>query len=524
MGRGLFSGIIWGSLVAILSLWLLSQVGGMVGLLANPEGVSTTAPETELTGGDDTQIDTTPLEPIPSDTPSSDLPRESEELATAETEPAPTPQTIPGPAPEAVATLEEPRHPNAGGSPAVPVPGLSRDAGPVAPVAGQLLAPGEDTLPDIPLAPPPVEQVTAAETVTQPPKVAEVLENPAQNPPETDTVPAQSDEPDQPAAPVAEVAPGGDFTSPVVVPTPEISEPTPEPEPEQEVANLEKPAAPAVPNTSVLDGDGSLESAGPLEDRASNVRTHRLPTIGGGAADPTTPSQDAGGSDTAMVDTGLAIQQFSQPFTALDNRPLMAILLLPDGQGFEVGTTNLPFPVSYVVDASQKDAAQNMTAIRNQGFEVVALMPLPGGASPQDVETAFQTYLNRVPEAVAALDTDQAGFQSGRQVATQVAQILAATGQGMITYSKGLNSAPQIAEREGVPAALVFRVFDGAGQDGAAIKRFLDQAAFRAGQHSGVILVGHNRPETIRALTEWSLGNRASTVAMAPVSAVLLAQ
>ena len=39
-----------------------------------------------------------------------------------------------------------------------------------------------------------------------------------------------------------------------------------------------------------------------------------------------------------------------------------------------------------------------------------------------------------------------------------------------------------------LPVALVFREFDNAGQDRAAMKRFLDQAAFRAGQQSGVIL------------------------------------
>jgi polysaccharide deacetylase 2 family uncharacterized protein YibQ len=94
----------------------------------------------------------------------------------------------------------------------------------------------------------------------------------------------------------------------------------------------------------------------------------------------------------------------------------------------------------------------------------------------------------------------------------------------MITYSRGMNSAAQVAERAGVHGAIVFREFDNDGQNTAAIKRFLDQAAFRAGQQTGVILVGHNRPETITALLEWSLGNRASTVALAPVSPVLQAQ
>jgi polysaccharide deacetylase 2 family uncharacterized protein YibQ len=68
----------------------------------------------------------------------------------------------------------------------------------------------------------------------------------------------------------------------------------------------------------------------------------------------------------------------------------------------------------------------------------------------------------------------------------------------------------------------VFRDFDGKGQGATVIRRFLDQAAFRASQEEdGVIMVGRLRPDTISALLLWGLQDRASSVALAPVSAVL---
>jgi polysaccharide deacetylase 2 family uncharacterized protein YibQ len=54
------------------------------------------------------------------------------------------------------------------------------------------------------------------------------------------------------------------------------------------------------------------------------------------------------------------------------------------------------------------------------------------------------------------------------------------------------------------------------------IRRFLDQAAFKAGLESGVIMMGRLRPETVSALLLWGLQDRAGQVALAPISAVLL--
>ncbi len=248
---------------------------------------------------------------------------------------------------------------------------------------------------------------------------------------------------------------------------------------------------------------------------------------GRAAADrPQEPGEGGAGDDAPAVPPAAvpALQRHAADFDIPAGRPLMAIILLPEegetAAGGE-GEPELPLVLSHAVDASRPDASERAAALRRAGREVVMLAPLPAGAGPRDVEVAFQAYLAAVPEAVAVLDGRAARFQSSRQVAAQLVEILAETGHGMITYPRGFNSAPQLAERAGVPAALVFRVLDGEERDGTAIRRILDQAAFRAGQRGGVVLVAHDRPQTRRALLEWSLGNRARTVVLAPVSAVL---
>jgi polysaccharide deacetylase 2 family uncharacterized protein YibQ len=101
---------------------------------------------------------------------------------------------------------------------------------------------------------------------------------------------------------------------------------------------------------------------------------------------------------------------------------------------------------------------------------------------------------------------------------------LAADGRGLVTVSKGLNMALRAAEQAEVPAGLIFRDLDGDGQDVRVIRRFLDQAAFRARQETGVMLLGRMRPDTISALVLWGTANRAGQVALAPMSAILTAE
>ena len=136
----------------------------------------------------------------------------------------------------------------------------------------------------------------------------------------------------------------------------------------------------------------------------------------------------------------------------------------------------------------------------------------------------MQANLRAVPEAVAVMDTTGGGFQSDREAVAQVVDAIGATGHGLITFPRGLNTAHQRAEREGVPRGLIFRDIDGDGESGEEIGRSLDRAAFRARQsRSPVILVGRSSDGTLQAVSVWAGRNGGDGVVLAPVSAALLA-
>jgi hypothetical protein len=134
---------------------------------------------------------------------------------------------------------------------------------------------------------------------------------------------------------------------------------------------------------------------------------------------------------------------------------------------------------------------------------------------------SLSATFDALPEAVAVLEGNGSGVQMSRSVSDQVNAFAGETGRGVILQANGLNSALKLAVKNRVPAAVVFRDFDGGGQGPTAMRRFLDQAAFRARQEGGVVMLGRVRPDTISALLLWGLQDRSSRVALAPVSAVL---
>jgi polysaccharide deacetylase 2 family uncharacterized protein YibQ len=180
--------------------------------------------------------------------------------------------------------------------------------------------------------------------------------------------------------------------------------------------------------------------------------------------------------------------------------------------------------VTIAIDPGAPGAAESGAAYRAAGIEVMALARLPQGARPTDVEVAFEAVFLALPEAVGVLDAGEGGLQANSAVTEQTMARLARDGRGVVTLSEGLNMASRAAEAAGVPAGTIYRDLDSEGQSAQVIRRFLDQAAFRARQTSGVILLGRVRPDTISALMLWGAENRAEQVAVVPVSAVLMAE
>lgn len=223
--------------------------------------------------------------------------------------------------------------------------------------------------------------------------------------------------------------------------------------------------------------------------------------------------------------TGIALQDFAAVYDDA-GLPIMALVLIDDGRmpGGPDALLAAGVAVTVAIDPLQPGAADLMRAYRQRGIEVAAIAQVPQAAAPNDVEVALAATFDALPEAVAILDFTGAGLPDSRSGLDQVMAALAAEGRGLISASHGLNTQMRAATAAKVPAALLYRDLDAEGQDARIIRRFLDQAAFRARQESGVMLLGRVRAETISALILWSTANRAAQIALVPASAVLLAQ
>ncbi|WP_298857156.1 polysaccharide deacteylase family 2 protein [uncultured Sulfitobacter sp.] len=317
-------------------------------------------------------------------------------------------------------------------------------------------------------------------------------------------------------APEGEVVSESEETFIVVEPAPEAEAEAETQEQASVAQTAPKPRVLTVPGRPV----GTLGSTGGQSvGTPANTLINRSPQLE--ATPVETVSQTP---DTRPIST------FAQPFENPEGKPLMSIVLMDTGADLDADAIGLPalssfpYPVSFAVDVNLFDAAERAERYRAEGFDVLAMVNLPQGARPTDAEVSLSVALNGMPEIVGVIEGTGAGLQGSREVADQVTRILLASGHGLVAQSKGLNSMPKLALKEGVPAAPVFRDFDSEGQQPRVIRRFLDQAAFKAGQEGGVIMLGRLRPETIEALLVWGLADRAGSVALAPVSAVLLAQ
>ncbi|WP_323782198.1 divergent polysaccharide deacetylase family protein [Thalassovita sp.] len=344
------------------------------------------------------------------------------------------------------------------------------------------------------------------------------------SPPTAPEAPADEDlsistTPAQPALP--DDSESSDFMAddPVAAPAPVIKQP------ETPVKQDREPA-----QIIALDPDTPAERPTPLPRVGQNKQeTPRIGTPAGRLTDqPSEADTENVPADTPVIAAPQSpLDAYAAPFENPEDKPLMAILLLDQGDS-KIGLDALasfPYPISFAVDATKPNAKTAMKRYRDAGFEVLALSDIPLGATAADTEMLLRATLRELPQTVAVMEGDQTGLQADKAVSDQAAALLAETGHGLVLFSKGLNTAQKLAAKAGVPAVTVFRDFDGQNQSAAVIRRFLDQAAFKARQtETGVVMVGRLRAETISALLLWGLQDRASQVALAPVSAVLQAE
>jgi polysaccharide deacetylase 2 family uncharacterized protein YibQ len=383
------------------------------------------------------------------------------------------------PALVAPATTAEPAVPATDGVPAVTAPAALGETG----AADALPAPSDLPTSDLP----------TSDLPTAPDATTETLLNPA---PAGDTGAAAADVTLDPAAP--EPAPA----------------PAVEPAPAAEPAALPKILDTTTPTV--------LTPSVGLAKTVDGVTIGRLPSI---APKPAATAEAQ--PEPAAVQDDRPLAKFAATFSNDAAKPLFAVLLVDSGAADldRAQLAALPFAVTFVVDPLDPTAAAAEKIYRDAGKEVVMLASgIPAGATAADLEQSFQANAAVLDQAVAVMDLGADGFQGNRPLATMVVPLIKEQGRGLVTFDKGLNAADQVARREQVPAAAVFSELDAGGEAAPAIRRYLDRAVFKANQDGRVVVLGLTRPETVAALMEWSVEGKGATVALAPISAVLLAQ
>lgn len=489
MIRNFVTGIVMGGVVAAVGLGVVSQLAPMPGaqLAANAPAKPEPAP-VKL----EEAAPAKPAAPVAA----------ADKPAVTPVEPAKPVETAPEPAKPSIAADEtRADKPAVADKPAAPETAVPDPATAAPQPQAVAEAPAAPAAPQAGTAP---EVATATETAPAKPAMAPLPQIEA-----ADAPPAPADLPPPAAieadealldpAPAAEPAP----------PTAITLDPPPEPAP-----------VPDLPKTLETDPGAMLQPSTGLEKTVDGVKVGRLPSI----AAPTEPAAE-GAEVTPPAQDTRPLARFARSFQNDAGKPLFAVLLLDTGAADldRAKLAALPFPVTFVIDPLDPAADAAEAIYRAAGQEVVMLAAgIPDGATAADLEQTFQANAAVLDQSVAVMDLGSSGFQDNRPLATQVVPLIKEQGRGLITFDKGLNAADQVARRDGVAAAVIFRDLDAEGEDTPLIRRYLDRAAFKAAQEGRVLVLGTTRPETVAALMEWTLEGRASAVALAPVSAVLV--
>jgi uncharacterized protein len=367
-------------------------------------------------------------------------------------------------------------------------------------------------------------QEDAASGVPAEPAPAEDIAAPAED------IAAPADQAEAPQAPATQL--------PQVTPLPQPSE---EPLADTQTADADADADVNVDAGAVEDGKPRVISLAPstlakrpepgLSRTVSGVKINRLPSIGQDAAaedDAAAGAEEVPEQDIVAADGApqAAASRYAAAFTNAEGKPLMAVMVFDIGVeagGLDVeALADLPFAVTIAVDPERPDASRAAAAYRAAGSEVaIFARNLPTGASASDFEVAFQIYQRALPEAVAYTGAVTADFQRNARMAQHLSTLLSMSGLGLVGYDQGLNPGRRAAERSNIPHASIDRLFDQADGGFEGLGREMDRASFTAAQKGSYLIALPSSPEAIAALLDWAGGPAASSVALAPVSAIM---
>ncbi|PYG34421.1 divergent polysaccharide deacetylase family protein [Pelagimonas varians] len=539
MARGFLGGAIWGVVISGVGAGALSVAMGPADrdrfAAVGQDNIPLVA-EDLVQAPEPSQIPEMPVEP---ETPkASTVPSEPDAEPISEPEPEPEPEREPEPEPEtsaaepAIDPAKPGRRPNPETAFETPqAPGGALDA-PQAPfaVGADTALPVPPTVGGAPVAPAGAEPSSegAQVTVATDAPVLPAAQSAVPGAPEPETSLDISTEPAQPPLPaisaeetalITEEAPIPDNALVALIPQEAEEEPVrqetavvPEPVPAPQPAPIAivQPTPEADPDRPAIG-----KPAGSLLDRTQAVPASRLPRLGSEADQPLESAELSG---TPLVQFAVK----PNPVPAADV-PRISIILIDDAVdtwGPEAIKT-LPIPVSIAIPPSHPEAAKTAAEYRQLGFEVLAMADIPLGATPSDVEVTLSGTLQAVPGAVAVLEDPDGGLQSSRDVSSQTATFLAASGHGLVMMPKGLNTAQQLALKAGVPSASLFRDMDNDNQDASAVRRALDQATFRAKQEGAVVMLGRLTANTLSGVIQWGLQDKNASIAIVPVSTIL---
>ncbi len=513
MIRNFVTGIVVGGVVAGAGLGVVSQLTplpqGRVQVAADQTEAGMVSPEATVVPKPEA------AKPAPTDAPAVAAPAagakpavEAMPVTKPAAETVPLAEKTPPATPEPVAPAD---------NPAVPLAPKASAALPATPPLASAEAPAALNDPASGTAPPQVQ--AGPEAAPAPTSPGALAGNSG-----TDAAPVQADlpppAPQEAAEPLLTPAPApADPTPPSML----VLDPAPEPAPAVQNPVVVVPEAPELPKVLDANQPETLAPSTGLTKSVDGVTVGRLPSI----AEPVPPADPTTAAEPAPATDARPIAQYAAEFSNDLGKPLFAVLLLDTGASDldRAKLATLPFPVSFVIDPLDPGAAAAEAIYRAAGKEVVMLAAgIPAGATAGDLEQTFQANAGVLPEAVAVMDIGAQGFQDNRPLATMVVPIIKDQGRGLVTFDAGLNAADQVARREDVAAAVIFRDLDGAGEDTPLIRRYLDRAAFKAAQEGRVVVLGTTRPETIAALMEWSIEGKGAAVALAPISAVLAVQ